>query len=92
MSLLVFMLVSQNGDDISGFKYEFVDIIVAGYFGQDNVQVAAIIPHEYIPYIHQKNEGWVSTMGMHVEGWINTEAGTGKGQLDTLFSYVNTKL
>eukprot|EP00957_Ditylum_brightwellii_P035567 2696864-Ditylum_brightwellii.AAC.1 len=96
MSLLGFMIVSRNGDDISVVKYEFVDIVVAGYSGQDNVQVAAIIPHvleylhfihpeiekvyiqsnnascfssqEHIPYIHQKNEGWVSTMGMHVEG------------------------
>ena len=28
---------------ISGFKYSFVDYVIKGYYGQDHVQVAAVI-------------------------------------------------
>ena len=45
MSVMGVMLVQwmENDDGKKGFKYSFVDYIVKGYSGQDNVQVAALI-------------------------------------------------
>ena len=44
MSLLGSMIVEcvDQDDDGVGFKYTFVDYVIKGYTGQDNVQVAAV--------------------------------------------------
>lgn len=96
------------------FKYTFVDYVVKGYTGQNNVQVAAILnlivnhihrdnpqikeiciqsdnatcfsSQDFIPYIAHLNE---ELDGIKIAKWIFTEAQTGRGCLDTHFSYIN---
>lgn len=47
--------------------------------------------HDNIPYIHHLNkELETKMMDIRIVRWIYTEAQTGKGKLDTHFSYVNT--
>ena len=122
MSLLGFMIVSNysEGDESdSGYQYEFIDVVVEGYSGQDHVQVASIIAHvldiikmkhpgvnlvfmqsdnascfssqEHIPYIHHNNKDWAKNLAIAIALWIFSEPGTGKGRLDTHFSFVNIK-
>ena len=46
MSLLGTMVVqwvTKDDDKLCGFRYSFVDYIISGYSGQDNVQVCAIL-------------------------------------------------
>ena len=43
MSFLGFLEVRWKVDgEVSGFEYSFVDYVIKGYSGQDNVQVAAV--------------------------------------------------
>ena len=66
MYIFGFMTVShysgnENGDQ-GGFQYEFVDVFVEGYSGQDNIQVASII-HFFL--VHMKeNHPLVNVMFM----------------------------
>ena len=44
MSLLGIMEIRWKVDgEVSGFEYSFVDYVIKGYYGQDHVQVAAVI-------------------------------------------------
>ena len=55
--------------------------------GSDNASCLA--SHDNIIYIHHLNQ---KVDGIKVTNWIYTEACTGKGRLDTHFSYLNLKL
>lgn len=114
MSLLGFMIVRGYIDgEESGYEYNFIDVVVEGYAGQNNTQVAAIIKvvkdyintnfpdatsatiqsdnascfssQDLIPFIYFMNKD----AGVKISKWIFTEAQTGKGRLDTHFSYLN---
>jgi hypothetical protein len=61
------------------------DVIVQS----DNASCLA--SHNKIPYIHFLNQE-LAAIGVRISKWINTEAQTGKGRLDTHFAYVNLHL
>jgi hypothetical protein len=46
--------------------------------------------HDAIPFVHHLNAETRGDSNLQIVKWINTEAQTGKGRLDTHFSFVNT--
>ena len=122
MSMLGSMhVIFTEHQGCSGYKYSFEDYIIAGYTGQDNIQVGAVVStiinrikttqtnitnivfqsdnascfvsQELIPFIHHINQELKSEdeCNLKVSRWIFTEAQTGRGRLDTHFSYLNVK-
>ena len=119
MSLLGSMIIECviDDDDDVAFRYTFVDYVIKGYSGQDNVQVAAVLnlmvsgitrnnptikeiclqsdnatcfaSQDMMPYIYHLND---ELSGIKFVKWIFTEAQTGRGRLDTHFSYINIML
>ena len=118
MSLLGSMMIEcVEQDKELSFKYSFVDYVIKGYSGQDNIQIAAALnimvdqitkkrpdikeicfqsdnatcfsSQELIPYISQLND---ELSDITIVKWIYTEAQTGRGRLDTHFSYINIML
>jgi hypothetical protein len=51
-------------------------------------QTMCLASHDIIAYIHHLNKE-LEGLGLTVVQWICTEAHTGAGRLDTLFSFVN---
>eukprot|EP00957_Ditylum_brightwellii_P100627 7670379-Ditylum_brightwellii.AAC.1 len=82
--------------DVCGLEYKFIDSVFKGYTGQDNIQVDAalevLIAMELIPFIYHLN--WESRKNGNptISKWIYPEAQTGRGRLDTHFSYLTLVL
>ena len=55
-------LVNENVDQ-GGLQYEFVDVVVEGYSGQDNIQVVLIL-HFFLVHVIE-NYTLVNVMFMH---------------------------
>jgi hypothetical protein len=84
---------SQDNMQVLGILTSLLPFIKEQFPGIAEITIqsdnaSCLASHDNIPYIHHLNKE-LALLGLTVAVWIYTEAGTGKGRLDTHFSFVN---